>query len=375
MRHRRAGGTVPRVSSPTVAIDVGALLGPRTGVGQFVARLLDGLAALDSPPNMKRYVLSYRAELPPGVHRLRYPAALALRAWAHSDHPRADRALAGADVVHGPNYVVPPNARPTVVSVHDCWFLRQPDDVDGSVRWFGPALRRAVRRGVTVHVPSQHTAAQVRELLGAERVAVVPLGAPVVLPPAAPLHLAGLDGRPYVLALGNKEPRKNLPRLVDAFGELDLPDVALVLLGPDGPDRPAIDDAISRLPRAAADRVLLVDYVSDDQRNAVLHAAAALAYPSLDEGFGFPALEAMAAGVPVVAAAAGSLPEVCGPAALLVDPRDAAAMAAALRRVIVDREVRAELVALGHEQVEAFSEARSAAGMADLYRRLAGDGA
>jgi glycosyltransferase involved in cell wall biosynthesis len=364
------------VSSPVVAVDVGALLGPRTGVGQFVARLLDGLTAVDSPPDVRRYVLSYRAELPPGVQRLKYPAALALRAWAHADHPRADRALAGADLVHGPNYVVPPSALPTVVSVHDCWFLRQPDDVDGSVRWFGPALRRAVRRGVTVHVPSQHTAAQVRELLGAERVAVVPLGAPVVLPPAAPLHLAGLDGRPYVLALGNKEPRKNLPRLVDAFGLLqrELPDVALVLLGPDGPDRPAIDDAISRQPRAVADRVLLVDYVSDDQRNAVLHAAAALAYPSLDEGFGFPALEAMAAGVPVVAAEAGSLPEICGPAALLVDPLDPAAMAAAVQRVIVDDDVRAELIARGHEQVELFSEARSAAGIADLYRRLAAGG-
>jgi glycosyltransferase involved in cell wall biosynthesis len=362
------------VSSPTVALDVGALLGPRTGVGQFVARLVHGLAALDSAPTVWRYVLSYRAELPPGVHRLRYPASLALRAWAHWEHPRADRALAGADVVHGPNYVVPPSAIPTVVSVHDCWFLRQPDDVDGSVRWFGPGLRRAVRRGVTVHVPSQHTAEQVRELLGAERVAVVPLGAPVVLPPAAPLHLAGLDGRAYVLALGHKEPRKNLPRLVDAFGLLqrEVPDVALVLLGPDGPDRPAIDDAISRLPHDVADQVLLVDYVSDDQRNAVLHGAAALAYPSLDEGFGFPALEAMAAGVPVVAAAAGSLPEVCGPAAILVDPRDPAAMAAALRQVIVDTDVRARLVTLGHEQVETFSEARSAAGMADLYRRLAG---
>ena len=69
---------------------------------------------------------------------------------------------------------------------------------------------------------------------------------------------------------------------------------------------------MARQPRQVAERVLLVDYVSDDERNAVLHGAAALAYPSLDEGFGFPALEAMAAGVPVVAADAGSLPEVCG---------------------------------------------------------------
>ena len=110
----------------------------------------------------------------------------------------------------------------------------------------------------------------------------------------------------------------------------ELPDLALVLLGPDGPDQPAIDEAIARQPRPASERILLVDYVSDDERNAIVHGASALAYPSLDEGFGFPALEAMAAGVPVVAADAGSLPEVCGDAAALVDPLDANAIAGAL---------------------------------------------
>ena len=363
------------MTGPRVAIDVGSLHGPQTGVGQFVARLLEGLADLEAPPAMQPYVVSFRAQLRPGVVRLRYPAALALRAWGRGDRPRADRALRGAAVVHGPNYVVPPTRLPTVVSVHDCWFLRQP--TDGAVRWFGAILRRAVQRGATVHVPSQHTAHQARELLGAERVAVVPLGAPTVLPSGAPVHLAGLDGRPYVLALGAKEPRKNLPRLIDAFGLLqdELPDLALVLLGPDGPDQPAIDEAIARQPRPAAERILLVDYVSDDERNAIVHGASALAYPSLDEGFGFPALEAMAAGVPVVAADAGSLPEVCGDAAALVDPLDANAIAGALSRVITDESARRQLVRLGHERTERFSIARCAAGMDALYRALAEGGA
>src|SRR5262249_40573774 len=96
-----------------------------------------------------------------------------------------------------------------------------------------------------------------------------------------------------------------------------------------------------------------------------------LAYPSLDEGFGFSALEAMAAGVPVVAADAGSLPEVCGDAALLVDPLDPAAMAAALARAVTDEDARATLIPRGHERVECFSVARSAAGMDALYRALA----
>ena len=114
------------MSVPRVAIDVGSLHGLQTGVGQFVTRLLDGLAALDEPPDVRPYVLSFRAELRPGVRRLRYPARAALRAWGWTDRPRADRALAGAEVVHGPNYIVPPTRLPTVVSVHDCWFLQQP---------------------------------------------------------------------------------------------------------------------------------------------------------------------------------------------------------------------------------------------------------
>jgi glycosyltransferase involved in cell wall biosynthesis len=364
------------VTAPRVAVDVGSLHGPQTGVGQFVARLLDGLARLDDPPEVLPYVLSFRAGLRPGVRRLRYPAAAALRAWGHLDRPRVDRELSGSQVVHGPNYIVPPTSLPTIVSVHDCWFLQRPAEATGAVRLFGAVLERAVARGATVHVPSQHTARQVRELLGAERVAVVPLGSPTSLPPGAPVHLAGLGGRPYVLALGAKEPRKNLPRLIDAFGLLQrqLPELALVLLGPDGPDQPAIEDAISRQPREAADHILLVDYVGDADRNAILHNASALAYPSLDEGFGFPALEAMAAGVPVVAADAGSLPEICGDAAILVNPRNPSAMAAGLHRVITDSTVRAELVQLGREQAELFSVARSAEGMAALYRTLAQEG-
>jgi glycosyltransferase involved in cell wall biosynthesis len=370
------GGTVRAVSAPSVAVDVGSLLGPRTGVGQFVARLLDGLAMLHEPPEVRPYVLSFRAQLPVGVRRLRFPAGPALRCWGRTDHPSADRTFTGADVVHGPNYVVPPSRLPTVVSVHDCWFLQHPEEVPPAVRSFGPALRRAARRGVTVHVPSEHTAGQVRDLLGAEHVAVVPLGAPTVLPPSVPVHLAGLEGRSYVLALGAKEPRKNLPRLIDAFGLLaeEVPDLALVLLGPDGPDAPAIDAAVARQPRDATDRILLVDYVPDDARNAILHGASALAYPSLDEGFGFSALEAMAAGVPVVAADAGSLPEVCGDAALLVDPVDAPAMASALARVVTDDELRATLIRRGHDRVESFSVPRSAARMDALYRALAEGG-
>jgi glycosyltransferase involved in cell wall biosynthesis len=358
----------------TVAIDTGSLVGERTGVGQFTQRLLDGLATLEHAPTVLPYVLSMRASLRPGTRRLPFPAALAQSAWGRTDLPRADRALRGAQVVHGPNYIVPPTSLPTVVSVHDCWFLRNPDQSPPAVRRFGAVLRRAIARGAVIHVPSTHTRDEAQELLGAERIEVLPLGAPPVRTPRiVPVPLPGLDGRPYVLAVGAKEPRKNLPRLVEAFALLAAshPRLALVLLGPQGPDQPAIDATLDRVDHRTAERVLLVDYVADDVRDIVIANAAALAFPSLDEGWGIPPLEAMSLGVPVVAARAGSLPEVCGDAAELVDPLEPTAIAAGLAVVLDDEARRAELVERGRARVDELAGPRCAARFAALYRALA----
>jgi glycosyltransferase involved in cell wall biosynthesis len=361
-----------------VAIDVGPTLGPVTGIGQFVVQLVDALSALPEPPSLRRYALSFRAELPADVHRLPYPAALTLRAWGRADHPRARRSLGGADVVHGTNYVVPPSGLPSVVTVHDCSLLTRPELVNATVRAFAPVLRRAIDRGAWVHTPSAYVAAQAVELLGAQRVRVVPHGPPghLVTTPTGLLPLPGLNGRPYVLALGTREPRKNLARLVEAFGLLhaEHPELALVLVGPDGPDRPNIDAAVGRLPRLAAEQVLLTDWVTDEHRTGVLARATVLAYPSLDEGFGFPLLEAMQLGVPVVGAAAGAIPEIAADAALLVDPGDVAALAGALAAAIADDALRDRLIAAGRARLTAFSWSRSAEAFADLYRDAAMDG-
>jgi glycosyltransferase involved in cell wall biosynthesis len=363
---------------PSVAIDVGPTIGATTGIGRFVSQLLDALAALPEPPDLRPYVLSFRARLPDGVQRLPYPAGPTLRAWGRTDHPRARRPLAGADVVHGTNYVVPPSGLPSVVTVHDCSFLTRPDLVNGTVRAFGPVLQRAVDRGAWVHTPSAFVGHQAGELLGTARIRVIPHGPPAPAPASPSVApLPGLDGRPYVLAVGTREPRKNLTTLVEAFGLLHPahPELALVLVGQDGPDRPNIDAAVAALPRAAAEQVLLTDWVSEDQRAAVLARARVLAYPSLDEGFGFPLLEAMQAGVPVVAAAAGAIPEVAADAALLVSPDDPAALADALVGAATDDAVAARLVAAGRARLTAFSWARSADAFVALYREAAMDSA
>ena len=363
-----------------VALDVGPLVGARTGIGQFTANLLDAMRALDTPPMIVPYVLSGRAALEPGVRRLPYPARAALAVWGRVDWPTARRALRGADVVHGTNFVVPPTGWPTVVTVHDCSPITRPDLVHPVVRAFVPVLRRAIDRGAWVHTPSQFVADQVVELLGAApaRVraiphGVAPVGPPTGDPPLWPDALEAVRDNRYVLALATREPRKNLATLVRAFAPVAarLPDVHLALVGPAGSDDDAIRAAVDALHEPVRRRVVVHGYVADDVRTALLAGAAVLAYPSLDEGFGLPLVEAMAAGVPVVAARAGALPEVAGDAARLVDPIDVDALATALIDVLDDDPRRAAMIARGHANVARFSWAATAAAMVELYRDAA----
>jgi len=352
------------------------MIGARTGIGSAVGYLLDALQELPGPPELHPYVLSFRARLPPGTVRLRYPAALALRCWARADVPDATRALGHPAVVHGTNYVVPPARCARLVSVYDCWFLRHPDQVHPHVARAGEVLRRAVRRGAVVHVSSDATAAEVTDLLAADRVEVIPLGAiPAVAAPSVAPALLGerLDGRPYVLALGTVEQRKNLHRLVESFGRLHpvQPSLVLVIAGGDGNAGEDLSASIDRLSPGAAANVVRLGRVDEPTKSWLLHHATVLAYPSLDEGFGFPLLEAMAADVPVVASTAGSIPEVAGAAAVLVDALDVDALADALDRVITDDSLRARLKSAGRARIAHYSWRTTAERMADLYASLA----
>jgi glycosyltransferase involved in cell wall biosynthesis len=170
------------------------------------------------------------------------------------------------------------------------------------------------------------------------------------------------------------EPRKDHPTLVRAFAadahSGPLGGVRLVLAGPDGWGTEALDAALARSP--AADRVTRLGWVDDAARADLLAGASVLAYPSRYEGFGLPPLEAMAAGVPVVATAVGAVPEVVGDAAVLVPPGDPEALAEALRAVLLDAEQADDLRRRGRARVAAFDWDRTVDGLVDLYRDAAG---
>ncbi len=320
------------------------------------------------------YVVSLRSRPGPGVRKFPLPAAIAHRWWRHAAPP-VDRLLGNPDVVHGTNYVVPPSSCPQLVSVYDCWFLDHPADATPDVQRSADVLRRSIARGAHVVSCSDATTERVRNLLDTERVTTVLLGPPDAPAPggAWPTELEAHHGHPYILSLGTVERRKNVPTLVAAFGRLatEHPTVRLVIAGAPGNDQPGVDAALSRLPTEISDRVIQLGRVDRSAKSRLLCNAAALAYVSLDEGFGFPILEAQLVGVPIVASTAGSIPEVAGPAALLSAHDDTDAIAANMHLAITSEIVRSKLSTQAERNLERFSWADAARQLTDLYLALA----
>jgi glycosyltransferase involved in cell wall biosynthesis len=359
-----------------VAVDVTPLAGVRAGVAQTVEHLLRALPEAAPEIEVVPYVLSRAArghaeDLPFNTRFLQLPAGVALRLWTRIDRPRVDGDLDDVDVVHGTNFVVPPTRRPSSVTVHDTYCLLHPEECEPNVRPFDALLRRAAARGAWLHVSTRSIEAQVLSRYRAERVARVPFGVPPLGPSGAlPISITG----PYVLAISTLDHRKRHVHLVRAFRSVApwSPELQLVIAGADGNAKDAVVQAIRGLPPDLQRRVLLLGRVDEPTRAALIRKATVLAYPSADEGFGFPVLEAMAVGVPVVASRVGGIPEVAGGAALLVPvDDDAGALVDALRRVITDGALRARLRRRGRGRADAYSWEQHARGMADLWLRAA----
>ncbi|MGE5553617.1 MAG: glycosyltransferase family 4 protein [Betaproteobacteria bacterium] len=362
-----------------IAVDARAAFAYRgTGIGTYTTQLLQHLLRLD---RRNRYTL-----LLPGERWVEaVPGTADLLAWCGQKKPDFWEAVGpvaaplpdGADVYFVPHNglgLPPPEARRSarlVVTVHDLIPYVLPQTCSRTFLQRALAeIPRAVAEADYVITVSRHSLQDLRTLLGVpeSRVAVIPEApedryAPLDrdLSRVRVARRCGLDG-PFILNVGGFSRRKNLPRLVEAFSEVcrttSLPH-RLVLVGrPGGGSYAHCRELAERL--GIADRVAFPGFVAGEDLPALYNAADLFVFPSLYEGFGLPPLEAMACGVPVVAANTSSLPEVVGPAARLVDPLDVGALAQTIREVLTNRNEAERLAQAGRQRAAEFSWRKTA---------------
>jgi alpha-1,3-rhamnosyl/mannosyltransferase len=400
----------------TIGVLLGAdgVTGRRSGVGRVtleMARTLrhpSGNASLGDPARLAAMALligdsvappdlldhvTEAADPPPGRVRAaltcaravasRCPTVVALHGWRlrrRLDHAARDmaRRIGGGIVYHESNLIARPFDGATVVMVHDLsWRAHPALHPPERVAWIERRLPATLRQATRFVSVSDFTARTMMTELGIDRAridvvspGVSPVFRPLDAHEAAPvLARHGLADHGYILAVSTIEPRKNFDRLLAAHARLPASlrsRAPLVIAGGRGWGRALGDDGAAQARRDGSLRLL--GHVPDAELVALYARAAVVAYPSLYEGFGLPVLEAMACGAPVVTSDGTALRDTAGDAALLVDPLDTDAIAAALRRVLEDAELAARLRTRGTAHAARFTWERMARGMLESWR-------
>lgn len=375
-----------------VAFNATALLSPWAGVGQYTGQLAAELVRSDEVDPEFFYGLSWSPEVRsapmPGAGRwfplarrwvpYSYSLRRAIQNRCFGQHARRDRFT----LYHEPNFLPLDFDGPTVVTVHDLSWIRFPETHPPErVKALNRHFERGLARAGMVITDSEHVRSELIETFGlsAGRIRAIPLAANELFAPvkesvAAPrLAVHGLQPDQFFLSVGTLEPRKNLPRVVQAYRSLPesiqsrLP---LVLVGNIGWSPGPLEEVLQ--PLIANGRVRRLGYLPREDLAIVTASALALVYPSLYEGFGLPPLEAMRCGVPPIVSAASSMSEVTGDAALLVDPTDSQAIGEAMRRLAEDKSLRRRLGESGRSRAAIFSWRRCAAETVGVYQDLLG---
>ena len=365
-----------------ICLDVQSAISQRAGVGRYTRMLSEHLAATLAPDELRLFAFDFRRQadtldVPTDCLRLvRWcPGRLAQLAWKTVGAPPFDMFAGKADLYHFPNFILPPLSKGrTVVTIHDMSFERFPEFAESrNLCYLSSRIRDTVNRADAIITDSAFSAAEIQELLDItpDRLHPIHLGINPDLR-AAPAHSVqatretlGLDG-PYLLAVGTIEPRKNLSFMVDAFERMTTFDGTLVIAGMHGWKFEPILDRIRSSSRA--DRIRVLDYLDDEMLAPLYTGAELFVTTSLYEGFGLPPLEAMACGTPVLSSTGGSLPEVLGPAATLLDPTEPDRWAEEAARLLTDSGHRAAQVAEGTARAAQYTWQETARKTLAVYR-------
>lgn len=381
-----------------IGIDATAALTQGGGIGRYTRELLHALAA--EAPQYRYTLFSARPpavlpvpdSLPVAPHVRHRPAPVderwLYRLWYRAGIPLPVQLFTGhIDLFHSPDFVLPPvrGGVPTLLTVHDLSFVHYPDTFPANlVAYLNRVVPRSVARAGHILADSESTKRDLAAVWGVpdKKVTVLHSGVnerfrPVTAAAALAVVRAryGLGDRPYVLAVGTVQPRKNYEMLVRAFRPVAAAGpYALVIAGGRGWLSDGLRAEIER--QGLTGRVVMPGFVDDADLPALYSAAGLFVFPSLYEGFGLPLLEAMACGVPVISSDASSLPEVAAtggePAALLLPPGDEAAWSAAMLRLLGDDAARHRLIAAGRAQAARFTWGAAARQLAALYEWLLG---
>ena len=338
-----------------IALDATYSLGDHlTGVGVYSHELLHGLAASDLAGKWEWFYRSQRYWRALAAH---LPSNVECRFLAESIGSRA------APLFHGLNQRLPHRRfRRQIATFHDLFVLSAEYSTPEFRDRFASQARHAAENSDLIIAVSAFTADQIHELLKVPRNRIRVVHHGVNVPEFPPLPREKI-----VLCVGAIQKRKNQLGLVYAFAAMP-EDWTLVLAGSQGYDAAETLQAIDRSP--ARNRIQVTGYLPNSELAAWYGRAGIFAFPSLDEGFGMPILDAMSAGIPVVTSNRASLPEVAGDAAILVDPTRTTDLAEALRTLADDRTAREDLIVKGKEHARKFSWAKAVEETLKVYREL-----
>lgn len=361
-----------------ILVDYRPALRERTGIGEYIHQLVRAYTAAHPGEDVVLFTSSWKdrpagsiaADMRAHVIDRRIPVRILNYLWHRLEWPVVERLAGPVDVAHSAHpLLMPARSAARVVTIHDLFFLSNRADTHAEIRRDYAALVQShATRADAVITSTQYGRNQIVDRLGvtADRIYVCPPGAPgwqalgrgPNLPP---------DG--CILFVGTLEPRKNVGTLLDAYERLVARRSATPRLVLAGRATPAASEWLARIDRPPlAGRVAHLGYVPDAHREELYSSARVLVLPSLDEGFGLPALEAMSAGVPVIVSSRGSLPEVVQDAGATFDPSDAGNLADAIERAVVDRQWAVRAAEAGLARARQFTWETSADTLHRAYR-------